>query len=330
MENVRVENHNEGDTPVLNNLSAQALFDALPDAAIVFDYAGRIKLMNRSAYLLFQCEIDEIQGHPIEVLIPARFRIRHIADRENLLRGDAFQGWGPYRKLMALRKDGSEFHVLVKVSTICIEQVNWLMCCVRDVSAMDELDQKACELQHHFQSMDWILKAGAALAPEKKLDPELMKAFYEHIAAFCLNSSVCASEMIAVKDLIQETRWRAHPLLERAAADLIVEEFCDEASIPISPALLKMALLGFIKLCADAVAPLGERWVKIGFELQQGRLLISLSDSAFSVLDDKVQECGMEYSVGVSLLQYSGSELLTSAALRSRFCLSVPTLKPSV
>lgn len=311
---------------MLKHLSAQALFDALPDAAIVFDHSGRIKSMNRSASLLFQYEIDEIHGHPIEVLIPARFRIHHIADRENIVRGGSLERWGPHRKLLALSKDGTEFPVLVKVSTICIDQESWLICCVRDVSPMDELDQKTCALQHHFQSMDWILKAGAALALEKKLNPETRDAFLEHIAASCLNTSVYPSKMISVKDLIQETRRRAHPLMERAAADLIVEEFCDEAFITLSPALLKMALLGFIKLCADAIAPLGERWVKIGLELQQARFLISLSDSAFSISDDRVQKCEMEYSVSLSLLQYSGGELLNSDASRSRFCVSVPVL----
>jgi PAS domain S-box-containing protein len=309
---------------VLKHLSTQALFDALPDAAVVLDNTGRIRSMNRSAYLLFQYEMGEILGHPIEVLIPARFRIRHIADRENLMRGGFLEGWGPHRKLMALRKDGSEFHVLVKVSTILIDRVNWLMCCVRDVSLMEEQNQKVWELQQHFQSLDWILKAGAALAPETKLDPSSMNVIYEHIAAYCLNASYDPVQMMSVKDLIQETRTRAHPLMERLAADLIVEEFRADVAIVISPSLLKMALLAFIKLCADAVAPLGERWVKIGFEFYEARVMISLTDSAYSILDDSIQKCETEYSVGISLLRYSGGELFTSGSSESRFCLSVP------
>lgn len=304
---------------MLNHLDAQALFDAWPDAAVILDRAGRIHYINPSAQLLFQYEIDEIKCQPVEVLIPARFRIRHIADREILIRGGTVERWAPNRKLIALRKDGTECYVLVKLSRLNISQADWLICSLRELTEMSDLDRKVHELHHQFQNMAWVLKAGEGLGSRAA-----MEIFHEHMAALCMGATYPSSPGIPAKELIEQIRRHSQPYVERVAADLFIEEPCNDAWIQFSPSLLLMSLLGFIKICAEAVAPLGERWVKIGLELQEEKILISLSDSEFSISDDKMQESEKEFFVSAYLLQSYGAELLTSRASASRFCVSVP------
>jgi PAS domain S-box-containing protein len=310
---------------MLKHLSAQSLFDALPDAAIILDRSCCIRYMNSSAHLLFQYNLDEVKGQPIEVLIPARFRIRHIADRENLLRGGAVAGWSSDRKLMALRKDGNERSVLVRLSTLTIDHVPWLICSIRDFSAVDELDQKASELELHLQNMTWVLEASAAFKPEQQLDAASLKAFHERMAALCLNIPLCPSPMIPVKMLLEQTRRLSQPHFERVAADLFIEEFGADVALHCQPALLQMALLGFLILCTEAVAGLGERWVKIGLEPDSEALFLSLNDSA------SVWPQGRErvHALGVALLEYAGATLVTRPAHPSRLSFKVPQQRSS-
>jgi PAS domain S-box-containing protein len=315
----------EGDTRVLNHLDAQALFDAWPDAAVILDRAGRIRCINPSAQLLFQYEIDEIKGQPVEVLIPARFRIRHIADREILMRDGTVERWGPNRKLIALRKDGTECHVLVKLSRLSNSQADWLLCSLRELTDMSDLDRKVHDLHHQFQNLAWVLEAGEGLGSRAA-----MESFHEQMVALCMGTSYPSSSGILAKDLIEQIRRLSQPYIEHAAADLFIEEPCNDAWIQFRPSLLLMSLLGFIKICTEAVAPLGERWVKIGLELQEAKILISLSDSEFSISDDKRQESEKEFFVSAYLLKTYGAELLTSRTSASRFCVSVPARESSV
>jgi len=61
---------------------ARSALDAAPDAMIIIDAAGLIRFTNRQVAALFGYRHDEIIGEPIEVLLPERFRARHIGHRE--------------------------------------------------------------------------------------------------------------------------------------------------------------------------------------------------------------------------------------------------------
>lgn len=56
--------------------------EAAPDAMIFIDASGTIRHANRQLSVLFGYPPDEIIGHGIEKLMPARFRARHIGHRE--------------------------------------------------------------------------------------------------------------------------------------------------------------------------------------------------------------------------------------------------------
>jgi PAS domain S-box-containing protein len=302
---------------MLRHLDAQALFDALPDAAIILDRSGRIKYMNPSASLLFQYKEEEVRGQPIEVLIPARFRIRHIAEREILLRNENLNGWGPHRRLMALRRDGSERQVLVRLSSLQSDSLNGILCLVHEYSEMCDLNRKSDEWHQLLRSMAWILEAQASAAVS-------LENFHEHVSALGMGLVPCFTRSIQVRDLIGQLQRLAQSHLERVAADLIVEEPCEDVCIQLSPSILILALLGFVKICLDAVAPLGERWVKIGLEMQEHRLLIAISDSAFCISEDTFTKNKVEFSVASHLLQRFGGEVLATSASPCRFSVSVP------
>ena len=53
-----------------------------PDALVVVDQAGTITHVNREAQALFGYRAAELVRHPLETLLPSRFRTRHLVQRE--------------------------------------------------------------------------------------------------------------------------------------------------------------------------------------------------------------------------------------------------------
>ncbi len=60
---------------------ARSALDAAPDAMIIIDETGIVAFANRQASALFGYAHEEIVGHPVELLMPERSRMRHLAHR---------------------------------------------------------------------------------------------------------------------------------------------------------------------------------------------------------------------------------------------------------
>ena len=61
---------------------SRQLLEAAPDAMVIVDERGTIQLVNAQTEALFGYARAELLGHPVEMLIPARFRAAHPAHRQ--------------------------------------------------------------------------------------------------------------------------------------------------------------------------------------------------------------------------------------------------------
>ena len=89
-----------------------AVIEALPDALIVADAAGKIVLFNERAEFMFGYHRSEVIGQAVELLLPERDRARHMHDRDMYNRFDISQRartMGLGRNLLGMRSDGYEF-----------------------------------------------------------------------------------------------------------------------------------------------------------------------------------------------------------------------------
>lgn len=80
-------------TSSLQELSAQILFDTIPDAMLLVDKSGYIVQSNGAACLLFGYSKAEISELKVEALMPPQYRERHCYDR------DAFNEISVQRKM---------------------------------------------------------------------------------------------------------------------------------------------------------------------------------------------------------------------------------------
>jgi len=115
-------------------LRFRTLLDAAPEAIVGFSDDGTVKLTNARVPKLFGYTAAELDGSPIELLIPQLLRSDPIAVSNQRIE----EPWrGPLNNdmpLFARRKDGSELPVEISLGRIELDSGNVVLCIVRDVS----------------------------------------------------------------------------------------------------------------------------------------------------------------------------------------------------
>jgi PAS domain S-box-containing protein len=116
-------------------------FRFAPDAVIIVDDQGAISQVNDHVKTMFGYTARELVGNRIEILIPPRFRGRHLAHRRNYMAEPRLREMGINLDLFALRKDGSEFPVDIMLSQIDTEEGRSVIATVRDVTEHKRVEE---------------------------------------------------------------------------------------------------------------------------------------------------------------------------------------------
>lgn len=121
----------------------RTLLEAAPDAIIVVDAAGRIRLVNAQVESLFGYSREELLGQDVEILVPERFRSGHPARRKAFLDApEEAAAKGPGSERLALRRDGTEFPVEITLSPFLENGERMVTAIVRDVTGLRNAQQE--------------------------------------------------------------------------------------------------------------------------------------------------------------------------------------------
>jgi PAS domain S-box-containing protein len=111
-----------------------ALVELMPDAALVVDSEGLVLGANAQALAMFGYEKDEIEGHPVEVLVPEQARERHHDHRSRYGKSPKSRPMGRGLELAGRRRDGSEFPVDISLAPLRAGGVGVVVAAVRDMT----------------------------------------------------------------------------------------------------------------------------------------------------------------------------------------------------
>ena len=126
---------------MLSSELVRSVLDSAPDAMIVIDSGGAILFANTQVSALFGFSASELVGSPVEILMPYRFRTRHIAHRTSYGENVRVRPMGMGLELYGIRKDGSEFPVEISLSPIRQDDSTVVAAAIRDVSERKRAEQ---------------------------------------------------------------------------------------------------------------------------------------------------------------------------------------------
>ena len=97
----------------------RGIIESAPDGMLVVDDKGQIMLANPQAELIFGYDHGDFVGMSVDELVPKAVRSGHASLRSHFLHsGKPAEMGGGNRRLLGLRKDGSEFPIEVGLSTL--------------------------------------------------------------------------------------------------------------------------------------------------------------------------------------------------------------------
>ncbi len=129
---------------------SEQFLDAAPDAILVVDADGVMRVANRKATELFGYEVDELVGQSVDVLVPDHRRGDHEGRRHDYWAQPRIRQMGDARsKVAAQRRDGSTVPVEIALSPVSVDGLQYVMAIVRDVTdRLDaELEQSSMRLR---------------------------------------------------------------------------------------------------------------------------------------------------------------------------------------
>jgi formate hydrogenlyase transcriptional activator len=138
-------------------VDSQTLFEMLfafsPDAILVIDSEGRIRECNVQVERLFGYKCSELLGHPVEILIPERFRRNHPAHRTEYGKQPRMRPMGAGLELYGRRKDGTEFPVDIMLSPVETSVGRIVLSVVRDITEQSQREEALRQSQAMFAQL---------------------------------------------------------------------------------------------------------------------------------------------------------------------------------
>ena len=145
---------------------------ASPSGMIMADEQGRMTLINAQAERLFGYTQEEVLGKPFEMLIPERFRYGDPDYRGQFAAGPSAQTLGDERNFFALRKDGTEVPIEIRLNPIKIGTQTFTLSSIVDITERKRAEQ-------HLRIRDAVSRALAESNSTKEAAPRIIEAICE-------------------------------------------------------------------------------------------------------------------------------------------------------
>ena len=179
--------------------------ETAPDAIVLADERGHVLSWNAAAALLFGYATGEILGQPLTMLMPARYRDRHLQALAHVRATGEMLHKGTPIKVHGLRKDGREFPIEMSLSSWTSHGLRFFCGILRDVTAREAAETYLRRQQIEQQA---LLDLIPAMVWYKDPQNRILRA--NRRAAESLHKSVAEIEGQSTYDLYPDEAEKYH------------------------------------------------------------------------------------------------------------------------
>jgi PAS domain S-box-containing protein len=303
----------------------KAFLDAAPDAMVIVDERGTIVFANVETEAMFEYSRAELVGQPIELLLPERFRDRHITHVGGYFVAPRRRPMGAGLELYARRKDGTEFPVEISLSPVTTAHGRFVSSAIRNVTDRKAIERKLIEarefaeqantaksaflaaashdLRQPLQTLTLLTSALSRVVPtdSKAATAVANQSEALRVMAELLNALLDISKLEAgtikpdIKDcsvsrIFARLRREFAVLAEAKGLDLIVED-CNDV-VRTDPTLLGQIIQN---LLANAIRYTREGWVRLRCVASFHTVRIEVADTGIGIPADELELVFDEY-----------------------------------
>lgn len=272
------------ESPKATEINLLNLIEIIPDAIAIVDMGGKIAHVNSETINLFGYRKDELIGKEVEVLIPHRFRTKHVEHRSNYAKNPVRRPMGTGVELYGRRKDGIEFSVDITISPIETTQGTFVISVIRDITERKKIEieakKRARQLEDLISAMTHDLKT-PLIASETSYN-HLQKGYFGNLnerqkEILSLLSQSNAHTLRLVNNLLSTFKY------ESKTYKLLLEEI--EVSRLLEEALSKVKPIATEKEINLKIAKTNFRFVCDPFEIE--RVIVNLLTNAIKFTPSK-------------------------------------------
>jgi len=129
-----------------------ALFTHSTMGIVVVNNKGEIQSINPFALNLFGYSLEEINGKPVEMLIPLRFYNKHVQHRDAYIHDPKSRPMGVGMDLVAVKKDGTEFPVEVSLGSYINNGEENVIAFISDISIRKKAEEEIQKLNDELEA----------------------------------------------------------------------------------------------------------------------------------------------------------------------------------
>ncbi|MEH6456539.1 MAG: PAS domain S-box protein [Cocleimonas sp.] len=126
----------------LDLVQAHAFLDSAPDATVVVDESGGIRVSNQQMTELLGYSQEELLGMNVDALLPKRYRDAHPKHRVDFANNPVRRGMGTGMDLCAMTKNGREIPIEVSLSPIKTVDGSLVAAAIRDISSRKAFEEE--------------------------------------------------------------------------------------------------------------------------------------------------------------------------------------------
>ncbi len=186
--------------------------EAAPTGMILTDQRGGIVLVNAQVDKLFGYDRSELMGQSIELLMPERFREKHVNLRTNFSRHPHARPVASSHRLYGLRKDGTEMPVEIGLNPLETPEGKFVLSSVVDITERKRAEEEREDLLARLQTTN--VELGSTLKEREVLLQEIHHRVKNNLQVISslINLQLRRIENAASRQALQECQTRVQTI----------------------------------------------------------------------------------------------------------------------